>query len=63
MATSPIDKDSDYMQEQFGTRVLITDVAADRYLEKAKKEDPDQKKFTKFCGGKDGWNDYTERWH
>ena len=63
MATSPIDKDSDYMQEQFGTRVLITDLASERYLEKARKENAKQKKFTEFCGGKNGWNDYTERWH
>jgi hypothetical protein len=51
------------MQEDFGTKVLITDLAADRYLEKARKEDPTQKKFTEFCGKKNGWDDYTERWH
>ncbi len=51
------------MQEQFGTRVLITDLAADKYLEKAHKENPAQKKFTEFCGGAGGWSDFTERWH
>jgi hypothetical protein len=51
------------MQEDFGTKVLITDLAADRYLEKARKEDPTQKKFTEFCGKQNGWDDYTERWH
>jgi hypothetical protein len=51
------------MQEQFGTRVLITDPAADRYLEKAAKNAPNQKKFTEFCGGVGGWSDFTERWH
>jgi hypothetical protein len=51
------------MQEDFGTKVLITDLAADRYLEKARKEDPTQKKFTEFCGGAGGWSDFTERWH
>ena len=51
------------MQQEFGTKVLITDLAADRYLEKARKEDPTQKKFTEFCGKQNGWDDYTERWH
>jgi hypothetical protein len=51
------------MQESFGTKVLITDPAADKYLEKAAKEDPNQKKFTEFCGKQHGWDDYTERWH
>jgi hypothetical protein len=57
------DKVPSMMQEDFGTKVLITDLAAERYLEKAKKETPNQKKFTEFCGGKAGWNDFTERWH
>ena len=63
MANSPIDKNPKIMQEQFGTRVLITDLAADKYLEKAHKENPTQKKFTEFCGGAGGWSDFTERWH
>lgn len=63
MAVSPVDKNSSLMQEDFGTKVLITDPASDRYLAKAAKEKPDQEKFTKFCGGKGGWSDYTERWH
>ena len=63
MANLPVDKNSKMMQEDFGTVVLITDPAADRYLAKAAKDDPNQEKFTKFCGGKGGWTDYTERWH
>jgi len=63
MANSPIDRNPDIMQEQFGTRVLITDLAADKYLAKAHKENPTQKKFTEFCGGAGGWSDFTERWH
>jgi hypothetical protein len=51
------------MEEQFGTRVLITDPRADKYLERAKREQLTQKKFTEFCGGKGGWSDFTERWH
>ena len=60
MAVSPVDKNSSLMQEDFGTVVLITDPAADRYLAKAAKEKQDQEKFTKFCGGAGGWSDYTE---
>ena len=63
MAKSPVDANSSLMQEDFGTKVLITDPASDRYLAKASKEKLDQEKFTKFCGGKGGWSDYTERWH
>ena len=63
MANSPIDRNAELMQQEFGTRVLITDLAADRYLEKAARENPNQKKFTEFCGGAGGWSDFTERWH
>ena len=63
MANLPVDKNSSMMEEDFGTRVLITDPAADKYLYKAAKENPEQEKFKKFCGGKGGWSDYTERWH
>jgi hypothetical protein len=63
MATQPVDRHEKLMARDFGTRCLITDLAADRYLEKAAKNNPDQKKFTEFCGGKNGWNDFTERWH
>jgi len=63
MANSPVDRNASLMQETTGARVLITDLAADRYLEKAAKENPNQKKFTEFCGGAGGWSDFTERWH
>jgi len=63
MANLPVDKNPKMMQEDFGTVVLITDPAADKYLDKAAKENSEQEKFKKFCGGKGGWSDYTERWH
>ena len=63
MALKPVDRNEKIMEQEFGTRVLITDLAADKYLEKARKENPQQKKFSEFCGGKGGWSDYTERWH
>lgn len=60
MANSPVDRDSEHMQENFGTKYLITDYASEKLLEK---NSENLKKFKKFCGGKDGWDDYTERWH
>jgi hypothetical protein len=61
MANSPVDRNPELMQQEFGTKVLITDLAADRYLEKAARENPHQKKFTEFCGGAGGWDDFCER--
>ena len=63
MANSPVDRNASMMQEDFGTKVLITDLAADRLLAKSTKDNPNQKKFTEFCGKQNGWDDYTERWH
>lgn len=63
MANSPVDRNQKIMMEEFGTRCLITDVSADKYISRAKREEKGQKKFSDFCGGKEGWDDFTERWH
>ncbi len=64
MANSPNpDRSEALMQEDFGTKVLITDIAADKLLARVSKNNPSQKKFTEFCGGAGGWSDFTERWH
>jgi len=44
-----------------GTRCLITDTAADKYLDRAKKHGTDR--YSKWCGGKGGFDDYAERLH
>jgi hypothetical protein len=49
------------MQEDFGTKVLITDLAADRYLEKAAKHGTER--YSRWCGGAGGFDDYVERMH
>ncbi len=49
------------MQEDFGTKVLITDLAADKYLDKSAKHGTER--YSRWCGGKDGWDDYAERLH
>jgi len=53
------------MSEQFGTMVLITDPKSEIYLEKAKKQTnkPPKNRMTRHCGGKNGFDDYVERWH
>jgi len=48
------------MQEDFGTKVLITDRSAEVYLEKSEKE---KDQYSRWCGGKGGWDNYLERWH
>lgn len=63
MANSPTDTVPSIMMENLGTTCLITSTAADKYLNRASRENPNQKKFTEFCGTKGGWDDFTERWH
>jgi hypothetical protein len=61
MANSPIDRNPDIMQEQFGTRVLITDLAADKYLAQSAKHGTER--YRVWCGGKNGFDDFAERLH
>lgn len=49
------------MQENFGTKVLITDPAADIYLNQAAKHG--NIRYQRWCGGKDGFDDFCERMH
>ena len=49
------------MQEDFGTKVLITDLAADRYLKEAAKHGSER--YSRWCGGRDGFDDFAERLH
>ena len=66
MAVSPVDKNSSLMQEEFGTVVLITDPAADRYLAKAAKQKQctiPEDRYSRPCGGRGGFDDFVERWH
>ena len=61
MALNPVDRNSELMQQEFGTKVLITDLAADRFLEKAAKHGNDR--YARWCGGQGGFDDYAERLH
>ncbi len=61
MANSPIDRNPELMQEEFGTKVLITDPAADKYLDKSAKHGTER--YSRPCGGKGGFDDFCERMH
>ena len=61
MALNPVDRNAELMQQEHGTRVLITDLAADKYLEKSSKHGTER--YSKWCGGKDGFDDFAERLH
>ena len=61
MANTPIDKVPAMMQEDFGTVTLITDRAADKYLDRSAKHGTER--YSKWCGGKAGFDDYCERVH
>jgi hypothetical protein len=54
------------MQEDFGTKVLITSPQADKYLQKARKkktQSPPEDRYSRWCGGRDGFDDFCERVH
>jgi hypothetical protein len=54
------------MKGDFGTNVLITSPEADKYLRKArlkKYQDVPEDRYSRPCGGKNGFDDFIERWH
>ena len=59
------DTNPSMMQEDFGTRVLITSPQADVYLRKsrANRHKPPEDRLSRPCGGKGGFDDFVERWH
>ena len=61
MALSPVDRNGKMMQEDFGTRVLITDAAADRLLAQSAKHGTER--YRVWCGGAGGFDDFAERLH
>ena len=61
MANSPNpDYVPEIMKRDFGTEVLITNPLADQYLRMSKKNPP-KNRLERWCGGKDGFDDYVER--
>lgn len=61
MATFHVpDHDYDYMKQEFGTCVLISDPVSEKYLKMSKKIPP-KNRMQRWCGGKNGFDDYVER--
>ena len=62
MANNPVpDNVPNLMQKDFGTVVLITDPRSDYYLNQARKNAPPSDRLSRPCGGKNGFDDYVER--
>jgi hypothetical protein len=61
MALNPVDRNAELMQQEFGTKVLITDLAADKYLAQSAKHGTER--YAKWCGGRGGFDDFAERLH
>lgn len=59
MANSPVDKSQEFIESGM---TLITDPASDKYLKKAKYTIPNDR-YSRPCGGANGFDDYVERWH
>lgn len=63
MAQNPIpDNVPSIMEQDFGTKVLITDPKSDNYLKMIKKIPP-KDRYSRWCGGQNGFDDFVERWH
>jgi hypothetical protein len=58
MAKYTVDRDTQYMKEQWGTTRLITD-----YVPSTKPNEPPSDRYSRPCGGRGGFDDYVERWH
>lgn len=61
MANLPIDVVPSMMEEDFGTVYLITDPRADRILKRAGRHG--EERYERWCGGKFGFDDFSERLH
>jgi hypothetical protein len=49
------------MKDTTGAKFLITDPRADKILVERERHGRDR--YSRWCGGKDGWDDYAERLH
>lgn len=62
MAKYQVDRDIQYMKENWGTTRLITDYGALTPTKNTKINEPPADRLKKFCGGKEGFDDYVEWW-
>lgn len=61
MSNSRIDVVPAIMREQTGATVLITDPRSDAILARASKHGTER--YSRWCGGKNGFDDFCERLH
>lgn len=61
MANHPIPDQVPSLMMENGTRYLITDPRADAILAKSAKHGSER--YTRWCGGKGGFDDFAERLH
>jgi hypothetical protein len=61
MAKYQVDRDTQYMQQNWGTSKLITDYGVLNF-KKSNKNNPPTNRLQKHCGGKEGFDDYVEWW-
>ena len=62
MAKYHVDRDVNYMRENWGTTRLVTDYDG-KGGTPSKLNNPPQDRYSRPCGGKGGFDDYVERWH
>jgi len=60
MAKYQVDRDVNYMKQNWGTTHLITDYVP---VKNEKLNSPPEDRYSRPCGGKGGFDDYVERWH
>jgi len=64
MSTHRPDTVPSLMAQDHGTAVLITDPRADAYLSRLKRPNrPPEDRYSRWCGGKQGFDDFAERLH
>jgi len=61
MSNGPVDKVPSMMEEDFGTKVLITDPKSDAILARSSRYGTER--YSRWCGGKGGFDDWCERVH
>lgn len=67
MGLFPVDKGEDFIKEGM---TLITEVDSDKYLKPTRKIEQKEElypipedRLSRPCGGKNGFDDFVERWH
>ena len=72
MSNLPVDRNTNYMREMWGTEKLVTDydsLPQKQVLQEVMHDDLNHKykipenRLSRHCGGANGFDDFVERWH